>query len=93
MTISRSCLLSLVAPARSYSRVIIAGLALLALCGWPTPAGAQVLYGSLVGNVTDETGASIPGATVTITHRETAASRETVTDTAGVYRFPTVQAT
>jgi len=91
MTISRSCLLSLVAPARSYSRVIIAGLALLALCGWPTPAGAQVLYGSLVGNVTDETGASIPGATVTITHRETAASRETVTDTAGVYRFPTVQ--
>ncbi|PYQ80328.1 MAG: hypothetical protein DMG03_23315, partial [Acidobacteria bacterium] len=83
--------MSLVAPARSYSRVIIAGLALLALCGWPTPAGAQVLYGSLVGNVTDETGASIPGATVTITHRETAASRETVTDTAGVYRFPTVQ--
>jgi len=91
MTISRSCLLSLVPPARSYSRVIIAGLALLALCGRPTPAGAQVLYGSLVGNVSDETGASIPGATVTITHRETAASRETVTDTAGVYRFPTVQ--
>ena len=53
MTISRSCLLSLVAPARSYSRVIIAGLA-LALCGRPTPAGAQVLYGSLVGNVTDD---------------------------------------
>ncbi len=34
-------------------------------------AGAQALYGSLVGNVTDETGAALPGATVTVTQRET----------------------
>ncbi len=33
--------------------------------------GAQALYGSLLGNVTDETGAALPGATVTITQRET----------------------
>ena len=33
--------------------------------------GAQALYGSLVGNVTDETGAALPGATVTMTQRET----------------------
>ena len=34
-------------------------------------AEAQALYGSLLGNVTDETGAALPGATVTITQRET----------------------
>jgi hypothetical protein len=52
---------------------------------------AQTLYGSLVGNVTDGTGAAIPGATVTITHRETGASRDMVTDSTGAYRFTTVQ--
>jgi hypothetical protein len=66
-------------------------LAVLTLGGPPVPAGAQVLYGSLVGTVTDESGAAIPGATVTILHQETRASRETLTDSTGAYRFPTVQ--
>ena len=35
------------------------------------PASAQTLYGTLVGNVTDETGLAVPGATVKITHAET----------------------
>jgi hypothetical protein len=52
---------------------------------------AQVLYGSLVGNVTDATGAALPGATVIATHSETRRVRETVTDDSGAYRFPTVQ--
>jgi hypothetical protein len=30
-------------------------------------AGAQVLFGSVVGTVTDQTGAAVPGATVLIT--------------------------
>ncbi len=54
-------------------------------------ADAQVLYGSIVGNVTDATGGALPGATVTITHNETKATRETVSDAEGAYRFPTVQ--
>jgi len=66
-------------------------LLLVMLCGPPTSAGAQVLYGSLVGNVTDETGSAVPGASVTITHTETGASHEAVTDPTGSYRFPTVQ--
>jgi hypothetical protein len=57
----------------------------------PAAPSAQVLYGSIVGNVTDESGGATPGATVTITHRETGASRDTVTDSAGFYRFPNVQ--
>src|SRR2546428_235089 len=91
MTSSSPRLALLLSPARPYSFVILAALVLLALCGPPSPASAQVLYGSLVGNVTDETGAAIPGAMVTITHRETGASRDVATDAAGAYRFPTVQ--
>ena len=67
-------------------------LALALLTPRLTPAlGAQVLYGSIVGNVRDSTGAMLPGAAVTITHNETKATRETVSDAAGAYRFPSVQ--
>jgi hypothetical protein len=68
----------------------VCALALLALAA-ATPARAQVLYGSLVGNITDDTGGAVPGATVVITHSETGASHEAVTDAAGAYRFSTLQ--
>lgn len=55
------------------------------------PASAQVLYGSIVGNVTDTSSAALPGATVTITNLETGAVREAVTDAAGAYTVPTSQ--
>src|SRR2546425_841870 len=51
---------------------------------------AQVLYGSIVGNVTDPSGAPVPGAAVTIINRETGQSRQTVANDAGSYSFPTV---
>ena len=90
MTSSSPRLPLLLAPARSYSFVILAAF-VLALCAPPSRVSAQVLYGSHVGNVTDETGAAVPGAMVTITHGETGASREAVTDAAGAYRFSTLQ--
>ncbi|MCW5965470.1 MAG: carboxypeptidase regulatory-like domain-containing protein [Bryobacterales bacterium] len=65
-------------------------LALL-LTGPVTPAAAQILYGSVVGNVTDESGASVPGAEVTITNKQTGASRTAVTNENGGYNIPTVQ--
>src|SRR5579862_7605625 len=49
------------------------------------PARAQVLYGSLVGTVTDPTGAVIPNASVTITDSQTGVSREEKTDGSGRY--------
>ena len=55
-----------------------------------TVADAQVLYGSIVGNVTDSTGAAVPGATVTIEQAETKLTRELVTDAAGAYHFTAV---
>ena len=51
---------------------------------------AQILYGTLVGNVTDSTGAVIPGAQVTITNEGTGASRDGEANAAGGYQFPTV---
>ncbi len=53
-------------------------------------ADAQVLYGSIVGNVTDSTGAAVPGATVTIEQAETKLTRELVADAAGAYHFTAV---
>ncbi len=55
-------------------------------------ANAQVLYGSIVGNVTDQSGAGVPDAKVTITQLETNQSRDTVTNDAGGYSFTNVLA-
>ncbi len=76
------------------SRVALGGLAFvlaLLLAGPVTPAAAQILYGSIVGNVTDESGASVPGAEVTLTNNQTGTSRSTTTNESGGYNIPTVQ--
>jgi hypothetical protein len=53
---------------------------------------AQVLYGSIVGNVKDQSDASVGGATVTITSKATNQTRTTTTNEAGVYVFSSVPA-
>lgn len=58
----------------------------------PQPAQAQVLYGSIVGSVTDSTGAIVPGALVKVTQLETNQSREVVTNESGGYTLSTVPA-
>jgi hypothetical protein len=57
----------------------------------PQRAEAQVLYGSIVGNVKDASGAAVPQAAVTITRKETNQSREGTTDATGDYTFLDVQ--
>jgi hypothetical protein len=51
-------------------------------------ASAQVLYGSIAGTLTDETGAIVPGATVSVTNTNTGLSRQANTDQAGYYSIP-----
>jgi len=63
----------------------------LLLVARPATLDAQVLYGSLVGNVIDDTGGAMPGATVVLIHSETGGSHEAVTDTVGAYRFSNLQ--
>jgi hypothetical protein len=54
----------------------------------PGSAHAQALRGTLLGTVTDQSGAALPGATVIITETRTNVSRDTVTNTTGNYTFP-----
>ena len=63
-------------------------LSLLVMGSTARLASAQVLYGSLVGTLTDETGAVIPKAVVTVTNTSTGLSRQATTDGAGYYSFP-----
>lgn len=57
-----------------------AGLALVAL-----PLPAQVVSGTIVCTVSDQTGAVVPGAAVTAADTETGQSYKTVSDQAGNY--------
>lgn len=71
------------------SRVLFAVLAVFAS---PHSSYAQVLYGSIVGSVTDASGASVPQATVRVTQAETNQTREVQTNEAGGYTLSTVPA-
>src|SRR5436853_623760 len=64
-------------------------LALAALAA-PERGSAQVLYGSIVGNVKDSTGATVPDAVVSIVQVETKRARQTTTSEAGGYTFATI---
>ncbi|MDA2935175.1 TonB-dependent receptor, partial [Acidobacteria bacterium AH-259-D05] len=49
-------------------------------------ATAQVITGSIVGTVSDETGAVLPGVEVTVQNQDTGFSRTVITDDRGAYR-------
>lgn len=53
----------------------------------PASVSAQALYGSIVGTVVDQSGASVPGAPVTATNAGTSAKHEAISDTSGNYAF------
>lgn len=76
-------------PNAYFAISFLAMAVLLALLA-PTRCKAQMLYGSLVGTVTDRSGAAVPGATVVITQKQTDFSRQTTTDQTGGYNLPTI---
>jgi len=61
---------------------------LITLLALVRPVSAQERVGGLTGTVTDSTKLAVPGATVTVTNKQTGAPRSTVTGSDGVYRFP-----
>ncbi|MCZ2155958.1 MAG: TonB-dependent receptor [Bryobacterales bacterium] len=64
-------------------------IALLIILGIaPMAASAQVLYGSVVGTVTDKSGAVIAGATVTVKNTATSLTRQTSTNQTGYFVVP-----
>ena len=58
----------------------------------PSAASAQVLYGSLTGNVTDQSGAVVAGAKVEALNTGTGAKKIVATDERGVFLFSDLQA-
>ena len=66
---------------------VISTLAVLGILFAPAHTTAQVAVGTLLGNVTDESGAAIPGATITATETRTNISRTTTSNQAGAYTF------
>jgi hypothetical protein len=65
--------------------IVLIGVALVGLC---SPAYSQVTTGTIVGSVTDESGAILPGVTVTLSGPGVAGTPSTVTTETGTYRFP-----
>jgi Carboxypeptidase regulatory-like domain/TonB dependent receptor-like, beta-barrel len=65
---------------------LVAGLMFM---GYEAPvASAQVLYGSIVGVVTDRAGSVVPKTVVRVTSTTTGLSREATADSAGYYSIP-----
>jgi Carboxypeptidase regulatory-like domain len=58
----------------------------IAGCAW-LPVAAHAFYGSIVGRVSDKTGAGIRGASVTLASLGTTEKRTVTTDPTGNYRF------
>jgi len=69
--------------------VLVVGASLLAPM-FVQRLNAQVLYGSVVGTVTDQTGAVVPKASVTITNVATTQAKEATTDDTGYYSITNV---
>src|SRR6266487_2710373 len=67
-------------------------LTILLGCLLTGAALAQVLYGTLTGNVTDPSGAAVAGARVTAVNVRTGVTSEAAVNEDGVYRFQALQA-
>src|SRR4051812_26638454 len=73
-------------------RIVMSLLLFAAAASWNRPAEAQVLYGSVVGAVQDESGAAVPGAAISIVNTSTTQARSAVTTDDGTFAFTDVPA-
>src|SRR5262249_1379195 len=69
-------------------RVVLALVIAAALL--PALARAQAVTGTILGSITDTTGAVMPGTTVTLTNTGTGLTRTVVTDGNGEYTVPSL---
>lgn len=69
-------------------RVALGLLAVLTLMAVPSSAQSTAANGAIEGTVVDNSGAVLPGVTVTVTGLNTGAERTVVTNDTGLYRVP-----
>jgi hypothetical protein len=74
------------------AKTLIAVLSLLAVVSFSVPAHAQVLYGTLTGNVVDGSGSAVAGARIEAVNIGTGLTKQAVSDSAGSYVFNDLQA-
>ena len=63
------------------------GLACFFVIGSAPSGSAQRIFGDILGNVTDASGAAVPAANVTLRNQDTGRELTTVTDATGSYLF------
>ena len=68
-------------------QVVRVAIAALAMVWLSVPVSAQQTTGTVLGKVSDEQGAVIPGATVSASNPSTGFNRTAVSDAEGVYRL------
>ncbi len=75
----------------TFTRFVLVNLTIVMILAAVQSVQAQVLYGTLVGRVEDQSGAVLPGAKVTVTNKDTGQQREATTDESGAYAFRDLQ--
>jgi hypothetical protein len=75
-------------PHRCWDLVVRLSLVMAVITSVAASAAAQSATGSIEGVVSDQSGAVLPGVTVTVTQAQTALSRSGVTDDQGIFRVP-----
>jgi hypothetical protein len=64
---------------------VLLGLSIVCICGSARVVLAQVIHGSIYGQVTDATGAAVPNATLTVTDVSKGTSVQATTNESGEY--------
>src|SRR5579862_8563883 len=72
-------------------RWLLSTLLLSATC-WQSAVFAQVIQGTITGNVTDASGAAVPDVVVTLRNEQTGVTNHTSSSGAGVYSLPDLTA-
>lgn len=72
--------------------MVLAGVVFAVMLATSRAGLAQVLYGTLVGHITDPSGAAVPGVKVTIINQGTNIQTSATTNSSGDYTFSTIVA-
>ena len=92
LSVLQAVLASAVRRQRLIFRVVVAMFAFAGMASYMAPVDAQVTFGSVLGTVSDPSGATVAGATVKLTNSGTNETRSLQTGSGGTFAFPNLSA-
>ncbi len=92
LSVLQALLVSVVRRQRLICRVVLAMFAFAGMASYWAPVDAQVTFGSVLGTVSDPSGATVAGATVKLTNSGTNETRSLQTGSGGTFAFPNLSA-